>query len=126
MWQKRAFQVEHPNMYVHYKGFGNENYKSPMNGVRLHNPELHLADVRQFLKGTPIRNIMLMCACADWVSCHRVQVAHWICEQLGLDPDTNIVHMAAPSKEKVRKSKKAEGDRHQGVLPPPQLKLSFE
>lgn len=110
--------------YRHCKGFGNENYKKPMEGVRLHNPSMHEGEVRQLLQGY---SIILMCSCIEPTGCHRRHVAHWICETMNL-PDSLIEHIPSPPPKSKKKLKLESGKitgANRGPMDPPSQKDLF-
>lgn len=70
-WCKSALSVKYGKAYLHLRTFGNVNHGKGL-PIELLNPEKHLAaTVRALQRG---RSLMLLCACADYATCHRKAV----------------------------------------------------
>lgn len=76
--------------YVHLKTFGNENYRSA-GPIQLQDPEAGCRAI-QHIVTRRARDIILLCGCRDWQSCHRSVVANLLVERFAsLSPE--VIHL---------------------------------
>lgn len=78
-WRKEALRAAVGPAYVHMGCLGNANY---LDGgpIRLARPEAALQPVARVLERQPI---ILLCACQDYLACHRKTAADYLVERLG-------------------------------------------
>ena len=65
--------------YVHVKSLGNENYKGGL--IKIANLGVGLVAVRYYLENNPV---ILMCACADRPTCHRLTIVQEVERKMGI------------------------------------------
>lgn len=84
-WNKKRLQTLLGNHYVHVSALGNRNYK---NGgeIELAAPAAGLATVSDLMQAT---HVLLLCACKDVHSCHRLTAGMLVQGALGCD----LIHM---------------------------------
>ena len=80
----REFLAGQGVRYAHVKALGNENYKG--GPIKLYLPELGVKVVGAFLETQPV---VLLCACREVATCHRLTVAELLQERLGVE----VVHL---------------------------------
>lgn len=68
--------------YMHLQALGNELYKDPRGLIRLVNPQIGTAVLRRLLLETAG---ILVCACKDLKTCHRLAAAKHICKELSIE-----------------------------------------
>jgi uncharacterized protein (DUF488 family) len=78
-WTRKRLQELLGERYIHVPAFGNINYKSD-GPIQLADPEAGKAVVVERLAQQPV---LLLCACKDWHSCHRLAVATVLHEATG-------------------------------------------
>jgi uncharacterized protein (DUF488 family) len=91
-WRGYAMGRHFGEAYLWLREFGNVNYK---NGgpIKIADFGAGLARLRFRLAADSQENVILLCACKDAVSCHRIEVAKGLavfyrCEIIHLDPPT--------------------------------------
>lgn len=69
-WRRESLALLLGDSYVNIKSLGNENYK---NGgeIRIFNFALGYSLLHSYLEG----DVILMCACKDYSTCHRREIA---------------------------------------------------
>ena len=83
MWNGAKMRAAWRERYVHIPELGNENYKGDRgDGVMLANPEAGSSRVLDLLAR---QSVILLCACADWQTCHRRAAAELIGERAGVE-----------------------------------------
>ncbi|MBK9944373.1 MAG: DUF488 domain-containing protein [Kouleothrix sp.] len=85
-WRKDAFRALLGDHYTHWPSLGNRNYKTG-GPIELAAPDVALGLASSVLPEFPI---ILMCACREVESCHRLVAATFLSERLGAP----IVHLA--------------------------------
>lgn len=83
-WQGYALRVflESKGVeYVHMPDLGNIHYLSPAKGVELRDETRGARELYELLQR---RSVLLMCACADLHSCHRIYVARIMAKRFGV------------------------------------------
>lgn len=82
MWEGKALSwyVGGAN-YMHLVVLGNENYRHPELGIKLHNPQAGVRALEPVLRR---RSIILLCACANLETCHRKVAAEYLHQVLGV------------------------------------------
>jgi uncharacterized protein (DUF488 family) len=83
-WSRKRLQELLGARYLHVPAFGNINYKGD-GPIQLADPEAGKAVVVERLAQQPV---LLLCACKDWQTCHRLAVATVLHEATGAD----VVH----------------------------------
>jgi hypothetical protein len=69
-WRKETLQGQLKGRYIHLPEFGNQHYKDGV--IALVNPDQGIAKLKHLLAISPV---ILMCACGNHRSCHRLEVA---------------------------------------------------
>ena len=82
--QLRDFLAGQGVRYAHAKPLGNENYKG--GPIKLYQPDLGVKVVQALLDTQPV---LLLCACREVATCHRLTAAELLQERLGV----NVVHL---------------------------------
>ena len=83
MWNGAKMRVTWSDRYIHIPELGNENYKGDRGeGIMLANPEAGVSRVLDLLAR---QSVILLCACADWQTCHRREAAALIGERAGVE-----------------------------------------
>lgn len=77
-WRKSSLERS-LERYIHVVELGNLNYRNRVE-IRLKSPVLGLAKVGRILERT---SIILLCGCWDAMTCHRIDVAILLAEQVG-------------------------------------------
>lgn len=75
--------------YIHLRALGNKNYKGD-GPIELLNPDGAVMEMSDLLARQPA---ILLCACADWRTCHRTVAAEWLADRLGPELVAGIVHL---------------------------------
>lgn len=81
-WNKKSIEMAVGSFYYyHASEFGNVNYK---NGgpILIKDPSYGLRSIEHYLSGR--LPVLLLCACKDRATCHRVEVAKLIFDALGV------------------------------------------
>lgn len=88
-WQKHAlFQRFGPDRYMPLPALGNRNYRG--GEIELAAPLQALPHVQRHLF---FRSIILLCACPDYRTCHRLVAAEWLAERI----DAPVEHLEPPA-----------------------------
>lgn len=90
-WRKQELAALLGSAYHHLPDLGNVNYA---NGgpINLANPMRAVERVRRWLIQGPV---ILLCACANWQTCHRREAADFLSEHTG----AQVVHLDPPAKQ---------------------------
>ena len=98
-WSKRQLAQLLGARYQHVQALGNRNYK---NGgpIELADYEAGKQVIAEIL--TTGQSVILMCACKDVATCHRLTAAEWLAADLGV----TITHLASP---KTQPTQEAQG-----------------
>lgn len=79
-WSRKRLMERFAPNYYHIRELGNINYRSPQLPIELLNAEVGISWVVTHLQSG--RDICLLCACADWYTCHRRTVAELLQNEL--------------------------------------------
>jgi uncharacterized protein (DUF488 family) len=88
MWNQAKMIAAWQERYLHIPALGNRNYKGQYGeGVMLTDAEAGSAEVTRLLEAQPV---ILLCACADWHTCHRRTAAEVIQTKTGVE----VIHLS--------------------------------
>jgi uncharacterized protein (DUF488 family) len=84
-WSGQSLKARFGNNYIHLQALGNRNYRGG-GPIQLVDPEKGVRVLSQFLQTLPC---VLLCACANLNTCHRLEAANLLAERLGEE----VVHL---------------------------------
>ncbi len=84
-WNKKALQSRWGVRYTHEQRLGNVNYKEREKPIQLLDPDKSLEGAVLLLRQG--YSLLLLCACADYETCHRKVVAQLIAERMAAARD---------------------------------------
>lgn len=79
-WNQPALREAYPGRYWPLRELGNANHADPAAGIRLNDPERGIALLVKALKR---RRVVILCACANFETCHRRTVVE-LADQAGV------------------------------------------
>ncbi len=89
-WSQRSLSSTFGELYLHAPELGNTRYRE-RDGVELADPQAAVdGDVGRLLEGG--EDLLLLCGCREWQTCHRVHAATF----LALHAGTGVVHVQRP------------------------------
>lgn len=80
IWNPPALRAAYPGRYWPLRELGNANHTNPDAGIRLNDPERGLTLLLEALKR---RQVIILCACANFEACHRRAVVE-LADQAGV------------------------------------------